>query len=238
MTKPTLPKISGPTLTCVLPVSKIKVKYRPFVVREQKALLLAQQSADMDVIYDTIKSVIATCTDNKVEFDKISVADLSYFFLQLRIASVGPEVDFVLECEDCKEPISSQLMLDKITIDTTGYSNSVKLTDTVGIVFRLPTFEDSFKTEDNADASVNVLYKLIESVYDAKQVYSKADYTEDELKDWLLDLKDKQVAAIDRYIETVPTLKHELEFNCTSCGKKHSRQLVGLQSFFRLIDAS
>lgn len=238
MSKPPLPNVTGPTLSCTLPVSGTKIKYRPFVVKEQKALLLAQQSDDLDIVYDTIKSVINTCSNGSVEFDKLSTADVSYFFLQLRIASVGPEVDFALKCDNCDEVINSRLMLDDITIDTSAIVKDVKITDTVGIRFRLPTFDDSFKTVDDDDTSINMIYGLIDCLYDAKQVYLKSDYTGEELKEWLLNLNDSQVAGIDKFISGIPELVHNLEFECTKCGTKHSRRLVGLQSFFRFSSAS
>lgn len=238
MSKKALPNISAPTLSCVLPISKIKIKYRPFVVREQKALLLAQQSGDMSVIYDTIKSVILSCSNNDVEFDKIPVADLSYFFLQMRIASVGPEIDFQLTCENCGEAIRSQLMLDQVTVDVSEMKNNVKITEEVGIIFRLPTFEDSFNFEESVYGGINMLYTLIDTIYDADQVYTKDDYTEEEFKDWLENLNDKQVALIDEFVQNIPELSHSLDFTCTKCGTKHSRTLVGLQSFFRFDDAA
>ena len=238
MNKPSLPNVSAPTLTCKLPGSGIKVKYRPFVVKEQKALLLAQQSDDAETIYDTIKSVISSCSNNTVNFEKTSVADLSYFFLQLRIASVGPEVDFVIKCENCSEPIESRLMLDSVKVDASKVKNDVKISPTVGVKFRLPTFDDSFKAASDEDASVDMLYKLIDCIYDDKQVYSKDDYTEEELKDWIMNLNDKQVAAIDEFIKSIPEISHTLDFTCTKCGTKHSRQLVGLRSFFRFSSAA
>lgn len=238
MSKKPLPNVAGPVLTCTLPVSGKKVKYRPFVVKEQKALLLAQQSDDEETIFETIKSVIASASNNTVEFDSIPTADLSYFFLQLRIASVGPEVNFSINCESCETPIDVQLMLDQIVIEVDKNIKNVKITDTVGIMFRYPTLADSFNIIDDEDASIRMVYNLIESVYDEDQVYTKDDYTEEEFKEWLLGLNEAQVLNIDKFVENIPELSHTFEATCASCGTKQSRSLVGLQSFFRLGNAS
>ena len=234
MNKKPLPSLVGPVLTCDLPISGQKVKYRPFVVKEQKALLLAQESNDTETIFNTIKSVILSCTDNTLDFSKVPIADLSYFFLQLRIASVGPEIDFVIPCESCEEPIDVRLMLDEIKIEKSDVPLEVKITPTVGIVFRYPTLEDSFNVEADSDSSVAMIYRLIDAVYDDDQVFSKSDYTEEEFREWLLTMNDKQAGEIDKFINSIPELQHDMHFDCPKCGTKQSRSLVGLQSFFRL----
>lgn len=239
MSKKPLPNVAAPVLSCKLPVSGKKVKYRPFLVKEQKALLLAQQSEDEETIYDTIKSVIAAASNDTVEFDTIPVADLAYFFLQLRIASVGPEVNFTMPCTECETAIDVQLMLDQITVEADTSLKTVNITETVGIVFRYPTLADSYTiNEDDEDASIRVIYNLIENVYDEDQIYKKSDYTEDEFKEWLLSLNESQVLNIDKFVASIPELTHTFEATCPSCGTKQSRSLVGLQSFFRLGNAS
>lgn len=232
MKKP-LPTVSAPTLVCTLPVSGIKIKYRPFVVREQKALLLAQESKDPDTIIETIKSVLLSCTNNTLEFAKIPTADIGYFFLQLRIASAGPEVKFGIACENCETEIIAAMSLSDVTVDASKVIKDVKITDTVGITFRLPTIEDVFETELSDAKSTKMLYSLIECIYDEDSVYQKSDYTEDEFRDWIEGLNDAQLSEIKRFVDSIPELSHTLTFACSSCGHTQSRTLEGLHNFFR-----
>lgn len=226
-----LPIVSAPTLVATLPVSGIKIKYRPFVIKEQKALLLAQESKDPEVVLETIKSVIESCTSGTLEFTKVPTADLAYFFLQLRIASVGPEVKFSLACEACDEPNIINMSLNDITIDTNNIKQEIKITPTVGIKFRIPTIDDAIQSGDTQ--SVKVLYTLIDYIYDEETVYRKEDYTEEEFHEWIDNLNENQVSAIREFVDSIPTLKHTLKFNCSNCNHEQSRQLEGLHNFFR-----
>ena len=232
MKKP-LPTVSAPTLVCTLPVSGVKLKYRPFVIREQKAMLLAQESKDADAIIETIKSVLSSCTHGELQFDKIPTADLGYFFLQLRIASAGPEVKFGIECEKCSTEIVASMSLSDVTVDKSKMITDVKITDTVGIRFRLPTIEDALEN-DVADAkSTKMLYSLIDIVYDEDSVYQKSDYTEEEFNDWIEGLNDQQLVEIKKFVDGIPELTHTLTFTCSSCSHTQSRTLEGLHNFFR-----
>ena len=237
MKKP-LPSIANPSLIAELPVSKQKVKYRPFVIKEQKALLLAQESKDVDSIVETIKSVISTCTENTLDFSNTPTVDLIYFFLQLRIASVGPNVSFITNCNSCNTPINLNMSLSDIKVNTDNAITNVKITDTVGIIFRFPTIEDSIQTGLQKDRSLKMLYNLIVSIYDEDSVYDKSDYTEQEFIDWIETFSDKQLKEIEVFAKNMPTIKHELDFSCPKCNTKQSRTLEGLHSFFRFIDNS
>lgn len=236
MKKP-LPTVSSPSIVLELPVSKLKVKYRPFVIKEQKALLLAQESNDEQTVLETLKSVIESCSGGTVDFDKVPVADLAYFFIQLRISSVGPEVKFGDSCEKCDTEITLNMSLSDVRIDTSNIITDVKITDDVGVIFRLPTINDSFDTDGADDRSIKMLYALIQQIYDADSVYQKSDYTESEFKDWIESLNDVQVGAIKKFVDSIPELRHELKFTCTNCGHEQSRLLEGLHNFFRF-DAS
>jgi hypothetical protein len=216
-----------------LPISKKKISYRPFVVKEQKSLLLAQESKDQETVIATIKDVILSCTNNTLEFDKIPVADLAYFFVHLRIASVGPEVKFSIPCSSCEEKNIIAMSLNDIKLDGSKVKRDIKITPTVGIIFRLPTIEDAFDAFEDDDRSIKMLYNLIESIYDEDSVYSKEDYTEEEFREWIEMLNENQLASISEFIKSIPELKHELKFSCHKCKSENSRTLEGLHSFFR-----
>lgn len=236
MSKKSLPIVSAPTMMVELPVSKRKVKYRPFVIKEQKALLLAQESNDADTVMETIKSVIHSCTNGTMEFDKVPTADLSYFFLQLRIASVGPDVRFSIKCESCGHPNTIGMSLQDVKVDDQNIITDIKITPDVGVKFRLPTVEDAFNAEKSEDRSIKMLYELIEYIYDEDQVYQKSDYTEEEFKDWIESLSEQQIQKFSDFSGSIPELRHTLTFNCTECNHTQSRLLEGLHNFFRFGD--
>lgn len=232
--KKMLPNVSAPTMIVELPVSRQKVKYRPFVIREQKALLLAQEAKDADVVLETIKSVIESCTSGTLDFDKTPTVDVAYFFLQLRIASVGPNVRFGMKCVACEEENIINMSLEDVKIDVSKLVSEVKVTDTVGVKFRLPTINDALILDsETGDKSIRLMYSLIEYIYDEDSVYQKADYTEEEFADWLNNLNDAQISRFSGFIETIPELSHTLSFDCHACNHTQSRTLEGLHNFFR-----
>lgn len=234
MTKKKLPTVSAPVMVLTLPVSGQKIKYRPFVIKEQKSLLLAQESKDADTVLETIKEVISSCTNGTLEFTKVPTADLAYFFLQLRIASVGPEVKFSIPCTECGADNIINMSLNDVSVDASKVKTDIKITDEVGIKFRLPTVDDAITTDGSDSKSIKLLYSLIDCIYDADSVYQKSDYTEEEFRDWIENLNDSQVAKIQDFVGSIPTLKHELNFKCSSCNAEQSRLLEGLHNFFRL----
>lgn len=235
MSKRPLPSVSTPTLIATLPLSKKTIKYRPFTIKEQKSLLLAQESSDKSTISETIYSVIHSCTDGTLDIKTIPVPDIGYFFLQLRIASVGSDVRFSLKCKKCDTKLLIGLNLTDVKVKTDDYNPVVRLTNDVGITFRLPTLEDAVNETDNAvDKTVQMLYTVMENIFDEEQVYTKSDYSLQEFSDWLDSLNDHQLKKIQKFVESIPELSHTLHITCHSCGEKQSRTLEGLHNFFRL----
>ena len=236
MSKRPLPSISTPTLIVTLPLSKKSVKYRPFTIKEQKSLLLAQESADKSTISETIYSVISSCTDGTLDIRTIPVPDIGYFFLQLRIASVGSDVRFSLKCRKCDTKLLIGLNLGDVNVKTENYNPVVRLTNDVGITFRLPTLEDATidETDNTVDKTVKMLYTVMENIFDEEQIYTKQDYSLQEFSDWLDSLNDHQLKKIQKFVESIPELSHTLHITCHSCGEKQSRTLEGLHNFFRL----
>ena len=235
MKKP-LPTLNQPTLVATLPVSQKKIKYRPFVVREQQALLLANESDDPDSIYATIEDILTTCTSNTVDVPNLYLADLAYLFLQLHISAVGPEIRLVSKCsaEDCGEKIL--LNVDLSTVSTSpAPDRTVNLTnDGVGIKFRFPTYSDTKVMAESGDRPIAGIFHLVEFIYDSESIYSKSDYTLDEFEEWVLSMGDSQMDSIYQFAKSLPDLVLDLNYTCPKCKKEHSKRVEGLHSFFRL----
>lgn len=231
-----LPIVNAPSIVCTLPVSGQKVKFRPFVVKEQKAMLLAKESENKDNILETIKDVVTSCTSGTLDFSKASIDDISYFFLQLRIASVGPDIKFSLPCVSCQEPVLINLDLSQISLDVNNAVKDVKITDTIGIRFRFPTFDDTIAFENSTSefGGIEMIKRLVEFIYDEDQIFMKSDYTDSELEEWILNLNNNQLMSIETFFKNIPHLSHELKFSCPHCKTEQSRLLEGLHNFFRL----
>jgi T4 bacteriophage base plate protein len=233
MKKP-LPIISTPTLTCILPLSKEKVTYRPFVVKEQKALLLAQESRDNETIVNTVRDVLYSCSSGTLNYSKIPAGDLAYFFVQLRIASVGSDALINLACTSCEKQVPINLDLSSVKFDTVDINSKIMLTDTVGIIMRMPSVDDAaaFEAAPKETRHVVILNRLFEQIFDNETVYVKDDYTEEEFSSWIDDFNEDMLLKIQAFVDSIPTLKLHLDFDCPHCKEKNSRVLEDLQNFF------
>jgi hypothetical protein len=228
-----LPKLTGPKIACNLPLSGKKIFFRPMIVREQKELLLAQQSQDDDTIYATIRNVIMGCTDGAVDLEEMPIPDLSWLFLQMKIASSGPEQKISVKCDHCKEQILMQHDLSGAKVDTSKANLKIELTPEVGIIFRWPTIMDYVDAFKSKDATLKYIFMIVDQVYDSDQVYTKSMYTEEEFNSWLEELNDAQIAKIRDFMVSIPELKQELNYKCPHCDHEHRKLLEGLQDFFR-----
>lgn len=232
-----LPTMQGPVLNCNLPVSNKKIKYRAFNVREQKALMLANESQDADIIYDTVRELVLACTFGELDTSLIPSADVAYFFVQLRIQSVGPELKFSMKCDHCEESVVINYSLETLAVDLKDFKTDVLIADGVGMTFRVPSLADAKLLDTtNPDSVLTMLYNILTMIYDENQVYEKSDYTFEEFKTWIEDFNDDQLDKIYQWVASIPELRHELKFVCNHCHQENSKLLEGLHSFFRLGD--
>lgn len=239
-----LPVNSTPIYTLTIPSSDKIVKFRPFLIKEEKALLIAQQSEDPVVMVNSLKEVIASCLSNKdnVGFDvnELATFDLEYIFTQLRAKSVGETIDLTLKCDTCtdeKAVASVHVDLTSIKVKKNpDHTNNISLYDDVGIVLKYPTIDVIKKLEsvDSADIEqvFNIVVECIDYVYTTEEVFHAKDQTKQELIEFLNNLTSDQFVNIQKFFETMPRLSHEIEYSCPVCGKKHNKVLEGLSSFF------
>lgn len=234
-----LPKVSTLKIKCDLPLSGKKVFFRPMKVREQKELLLAQQSEDEDTIYATIREVIHSCTFGEVDLDTLPLTDLSWLFIQMRISSVGAEQKISVTCEnpECAKDIPMIHDLNGASVEVPRKDAlRVELEPNMGLIFRWPTIMDYVNAFQSKDSTLKYIFMIVDSAYDAEQVYTKNDFTEEEFAKWIEDLDDVQIKKIGDFMASIPELKQELKFNCPHCKHEHRKLLEGLQDFFRLVD--
>ena len=231
----TLPKIVTPTYELEIPSSKEKITYRPFLVKEEKILLLAQESEKDSEMLLALKQIINNCTYEKVEVEKLPMFDLEYIFLQIRAKSVGEVVDLKLLCEDDGETYADvQVNLDEVDVEfTEGHSNSIQLTDEVGIIMSYPQINMMDLSSDSGTENVfGIIKNSINQITEGETVYERADFTEKDINEFLDSLTTEHFNLIQEFFETMPRLRHEVKFKNPKTKKQNKITLEGLNSFF------
>lgn len=235
-----LPLQAAPIYTLIIPSSNKELKYRPFLVKEQKALLVAQQSEDMLVMIDTIKEVIKACTKTELDVEKLAVFDIEYIFSQIRAKSVGETVELFFFCDTCDDDKAKA----QVTIDLTKmevkknpeHNNKIPLFDDVGVVMSYPTI-DIIKKVDKIDfneieAIFDIIINSIDYIYTGSELYYANEQKRDELETFINNLNQEQFLKIQNFFETMPKLQKEVDYSCPVCGKEHHKVMEGLNNFF------
>ena len=232
----TLPLINTPTYELVVPSTKEKLTYRPFLVKEEKILLLAMEEEEDTQLNKALKQVVHNCTFQKVDVAKLPLFDLEYIFLRIRAKSVGEVAKLQVLCEDDGETyVPIEVDLETIEVEfQEDHSTKIELTDEIGIEMGYPTFEFlNFKADQT---EVNQLFDIIgssiERVYEGETVYEKADFSKKDLKVFLESLTSEQFLRVQKFFETMPRLRHKLEVTNPKTKKVNEITLEGLQAFF------
>jgi hypothetical protein len=235
-----LPKMNAPLYNVTIPSTKKEVKFRPFLVKEEKSLLLAQQSEDPKVMINTLKSVIENCIVDNVDVDKLATFDYEYLFTQIRAKSVGEIVELLFLCDTCDDDkAKAQVNLDisKFQVEfPEGHDNKISLFDDVGIVMKNPTLDTLDKLEKIKEGDVDSIFDVVadcmESVYTTEEVFNTKDQTKQEVIDFLENLTQEQFKKIESFFLTMPKLQQIVEYDCPVCNKHHVKMMEGLASFF------
>jgi hypothetical protein len=238
-----LPMNSTPVYTLTIPSTQKQFKYRPFLVKDEKALLIAQQSEDHAVMLDTIKTVIAACAKNDINVDKLASFDIEYIFLQMRAMSVGETVDLVFQCDDDHGADNEharalvRINLLDVKVETfEGHTNKISLFDDVGIVLKYPTINTLKRLEEadsnDIDQVFDIIVECIDCIYNAEEVFSAKDQKRDELIEFLNNLTTEQFEKLQQFFYTMPQLRAYVKYTCPVCNKAHNKYMEGLASFF------
>jgi hypothetical protein len=241
-----LPKLDVPIFTIDLPLTKTKLRYRPFLVKEEKLLLIAMESDDETTIMDTIKQIINNCCLDDVDTNSLPVTDLEYFFLHLRARSVGEIVDLKYTCNNKVEDEEGQevqcgnnvkIKVNVLEIEPTfneKHTNKIELTKKLGIVMKYPNFSiiDKVKTTNDVEQILGIISNCIDYIYDEDTIYYRKDIEESELIEFIENLTQKQFEKVQEFFETCPSIKKELDFKCNKCGYQEKIMVEGIQNFF------
>jgi hypothetical protein len=234
-----LPMASTPRYKLTIPSSKKSVTYRPFLVKEEKALMIAQQSEDHETMLTTLKSVIESCVED-IKVSDLAIFDIEYIFTQLRAKSVGENVDLILKCDTCtdeKASVRYTIDLTKLKVDfPEDHQKTIPLFDDVGVIMQYPSLDLLKKIEgmDNTDigAVFDIICSCIESVYNTDEMFQTKDQAPEEVREFVNNLTQEQFVKLQRFFETMPKLEERVKYSCPLCKKEHEKFIKGLESFF------
>lgn len=236
-----LPKLTVPYYTLKL-ISGKEIKYRPFLVKEEKALLMASDSGDSKMIVNTIKNTVSSCIsdDTPLDMKYIPLFELEWIILNIRMKSVGESSKFQLKCPKCEKMVPCSVDLNEMKIENAenGKENKVMITDNIGLTIQQPPY-DVLENVDFGDLEnvnerqffMQTVLKCIVNVFDENQVYSRKDFSEKELSEFVDNMTQDQVTKIGKLLENPPKLSYEIKETC-SCGQEISRTLRGVNDFF------
>ena len=237
-----LPKINTPTYEMTLPSTGKKIKYRPFLVREEKILILAMESENMKDITNSIIQILSDCilTEN-VKIESLATFDIEYLFLNVRARSVGETVDVNITCPDDGETqVEMSIDIDSIKVQKTrGHKNIIKLDDELSMKLKYPSLdqfvENNFETEEGAseiNQSLSMITSCVEMIYNQEESWEASDYSKKELDEFIEQLNTKQFKQIEKFFATMPKLSHTIAVKNPETGVESEVVLEGLASFF------
>jgi len=242
-----LPRVASPTYELKIPSTGQKVSFRPFLVKEEKTLLMAMEVKDNIAMTKAMQDIILSCTEGEIDLNTLASFDIEYFFLQLRGRSIGevltinPHRPENFKC--CKEATEEDscevhINIDDITMDTSKIKNSeIKITDEIGLKLKFPQIETVQKyATAGEDIETQNVFKLIidciEYIWDGDEVYKAKDSTKKELNDFIDSLSSSQFVKVREFFESMPRLSHTIDWECGKCKKSTPMIIEGIDSFF------
>ena len=236
-----LPKIATPTYELELPSTGATVKYRPFLVKEEKVLVIALESEDNKQITNAIKAVLKSCIISKgIKVEDLPTFDIEYLFLNIRGKSVGEELEVNIICpDDEKTQVPVTINLDDIEVQKDeNHTNKIKVDDSIMMEMRYPSLDQfiknnfDFNDKNMMDQSFELIASCIDKIYTEDEVWASADCTKKEMKDFLEQMNSNQFKEIEKFFETMPKLSHSISVTNPKTKVKSEVVLEGLASFF------
>lgn len=237
-----LPKISTPLYELQLPSNGKKIKYRPFLVREEKVLILALEGGDNKSITNAVKKILKDCISTRgVKIEELPTFDIEYLFLNIRGKSVGESLDLIVTCpDDNKTTVPVKVYIDEIGIKINDqHKKDIVLNPNLTLRMKYPSMNEFIANNfeisgdvDQLDQSFDIIASCIDMVYNDEESWAASDCTKKELKEWLQDLNSKQFKELETFFETMPKLSHTLKVTNPNTKVESEIVLEGLASFF------
>lgn len=238
-----LPSQASTIYTTTIPSTGKDYKFRSFLVRDEKALLMAQHSEDPIVMLDTAKELIKACSKTDVNVDQLSTFDIEYLFIKLRAKSVGEDVSLSFRCDidhgdqNSKAIATTSVNLDSVEVVTNpAHTKKIPLFDDVGVVMKYPTVQTLKKIEaiDESDieATVDIASQCVDFIYTKDETFSSNDHSKQELAEFFLNLTASQFEKIHGFFNTMPKVRVNVHYKCPVCERQHDKYMEGLSNFF------
>jgi hypothetical protein len=232
-----LPKLETPVYELEQPSTGETIKYRPFLVKEQKTLMIASESNDEKQIKEALAGLISNCTFEKIDPLKVPIFDVEFLFLRIRGKSVGEKIDLSLLCPDDNETrVNKSINLEEIGVNMkVDHTNEINITDNIKIVMRYPTLNDM--TDITTDANdvedvFSMIRRCVHEIHDGEKVYNKVDMSNSELEEFIDSLTADQFENLSKFFETMPKVQHSVSVTNPKTKKKGEVVIEGIQSFF------
>ena len=239
-----LPKMNVPVYEAILPSTESVIKYRPFLVKEEKILMTAMEAGDNTTMQTAVNQIITNCVQEKINVDNLPTFDIEYLFLRLRAKSVGEEVTVGLqpwgcpqnEGELCKFTTEVKINLEEVkVVKDKEHTNKIMLNDDVGIMMEYPNLDVMKKFKKNSSESemgMKLIKDSIKMIFTEEETHEKDSFTEEELDEFIESLTSDQFVKLRQFFDTMPQLKHVAKYTCNTCGEEKETTIQGLESFF------
>jgi hypothetical protein len=241
-----LPKIDVPIYVLELPLSKKKVRYRSFLVKEEKILLMAMESDDEKTVMESIKQIVNNCILDDLDVDTLPITDLEFVFLNLRARSVGEIVNLQYKCNNkvegaegeekvCNNVVQVDINLLEVKPEFNVKNNKkIELSNELGVVMRYPDFKvvESLEGTTDTEKIMKIVSSCIDYIYDKENIYYRKDIEEKELVEFIDSMSREQFLKVQEFFDTLPKIKKEVDFKCNKCGYEENFVVEGLQNFF------
>ena len=237
-----LPKIDTPVYDLILPLSKKEIRFRPFLVKEQKNLMMAMEADDKDTIERNIRQVLTNCTlSENVDIDKLPVTDIEYYFLNLRARSVGEIVENKYICTNevegnqCGNKMEAKFNLLDIKVDVPESESEIKIDSKIVVKLKYPEYaivKKLMHKESAVEVAFEIMAESIEYIYDGEQFYYVNEIPREEVMQFIESLSNEQFSKLEKFFDNLPKLNKKIELTCSKCGFQHNIDMEGLDGFF------
>lgn len=231
-----LPQIAAPVFYVQLTTKSEKIKCRPFIVKEQKLLMMAAEENTPDALQNATIEVLKACTFGKVDIEQLAIFDLQYLFLKIRSKSIGESADLLFNCSECSHANPVSINLEEIKVEgSAGHTNKIMLTDKVGVLLKYPSIvtEKHVEHPENIETvDFEIIIASMESIFDQNTVYDVKNTEKAELIQFLESLTTEQYKKIVDFFETMPSISHKIAFQCQKCKHNNEYHIKEFSDFF------
>lgn len=233
-----LPKLNGsPKYNMVIPSKNQTVKYRPYLVKEEKVLMMAMESEDLNAVMAAIADTIVACVDDEIKVNELTMFDMEYMFVQLRGKSVGESAEVKAPCKNCDHATEINISLDDIKVDIPEVENMIELSPEITVEMQWPSYVsiasmDVKSKDDLTNSAFSMVGKCIAAIHTEEERIMISDVPSVEVEEFIESMTNEQFSKLSAYIEKMPKVEKDIIWDCEGCGKEQNQKLQGMMDFF------